>query len=73
MITLYSTGCPKCNVLKSKLNDKKFKYTICEDIEIMKEKNLNSAPYLEVDEKLYNFFEALAWIKEKEGKIEYKY
>ena len=35
-ITLYTTHCPRCVVLESKLKQKDIKYTSCEDIDIMR-------------------------------------
>lgn len=62
MVTLYSTGCPKCKVLKSKLDSKKVEYTIIEDIEVMKNKVFNSLPVLEVDGTIYEFREAVNYV-----------
>lgn len=62
MLTLYSTGCPKCKVLKSKLDSKKIEYTIIEDIEVMKNKGFNSLPVLEVDGTMYEFREAVNYV-----------
>ena len=65
-ITLYSTGCPKCNVLEKKLDNAGIKYNIVSDEDIMIEKGFMSAPMLEVDGKTMNFIEANNWIKEQE-------
>lgn len=62
MVTLYSTGCPKCKVLKSKLDSKKIEYTIIEDIEVMRNKGFNSLPVLEVDGTIYEFREAVNYV-----------
>ena len=62
MVTLYSTGCPKCKVLKSKLDGKQIEYTIIEDIEVMKNKGFNSLPVLEVDGTMYEFREAVNYV-----------
>ena len=62
MLKLYSTGCPKCKVLKSKLDSKKIEYTIIEDIEVMKNKGFNSLPVLEVDGTMYEFREAVNYV-----------
>lgn len=61
-IILYSTHCPKCNVLTKKLEDKKIKYCEVTDINIMTEKGYMSVPILEVDGKSMNFSEANEWI-----------
>lgn len=65
IIVLYSNGCPKCNVLKSKLDEKNIKYEICSDIDIMFGKGFKSVPMLEVDNKIMNYIESLNWIKEQ--------
>lgn len=62
MLKLYSTGCPKCKVLKSKLDSKQIEYTIIEDIEVMKNKGFNSLPVLEVDGTMYEFREAVNYV-----------
>lgn len=62
MLKLYSTGCPKCKVLKSKLDNKQIEYTIIEDMEVMKNKGFNSLPVLEVDGTIYEFKEAVNYV-----------
>ena len=64
MITLYTTHCPKCVVLEKKLNSKNIDFKICDDIDYMLSLNIQQAPYLEVDNKLINFSEAIKWINE---------
>lgn len=63
-IILYSTGCPKCNVLEAKLNSKSIKYEVCRDIEAMQSKGMMTAPNLEVDGKLMGFGDAIKWVRE---------
>ena len=62
-ITLYTTNCPKCKILKQKLNDKNITYDICEDIDIMISKRIMSAPVLEVNGELMNYLNAVDWVK----------
>ena len=47
---LYTTGCSKCKILESKLNDKNIEYNVCEDKEVMKSKGFRSVPVLELDD-----------------------
>lgn len=54
-VTLYSTGCPKCNVLKKKLDNKEISYEYIDDQQLMIDKGFLSAPQLEVDNKYYDF------------------
>ncbi len=61
-IILYSTHCPKCNVLEKKLKQKNIPYEEINDIEIMKEKGYLTAPVLEVDGTSMDFKTASDWI-----------
>lgn len=64
-ITLYSTGCPQCNVLKRKLEAANIEYTLNTDQEEMMNLGFRSAPVLKVDDVYYIFTDALAWLKER--------
>ena len=66
MITLYTTHCPKCKVLENKLNKKNIEYKVCEDIEIIQNKNIISFPALEIDNKILSFRDAVNWVNEQE-------
>ena len=61
-VTLYSTGCPRCNVLKKKLQQKKIEYVEINDVSIMEEKGYLSVPVLEVDDTSMDFKEAVDWV-----------
>lgn len=63
-INFYSTHCPKCKVLETKLKQKGLFYTEINDIDAMLAKGLHSVPYLEIDGKLLNFTEANTWLNE---------
>ena len=62
---LYSTGCPKCKVLKSKLDDKKIDYIVIDDIDEIMSKGIDSVPVLEVNGEMMNFKESMKWVKDK--------
>ena len=65
-IILYEHGCPRCKVLKTKLDQKGIKYQIVNDVEVMKEKGFTEAPKLEVaNGVVMDFKEAVEWIKEQ--------
>ena len=64
-IILYEHGCPRCKVLKTKLDQKGIQYESVNDIEIMKEKGFKEAPKLEVNGVIMDFKEAVDWIKER--------
>lgn len=64
-VILYSTNCPKCKVLESKLNKKGINFTIITDVQEMCNLGMMSAPNLKVDEKIMSFKEAVNWINEQ--------
>lgn len=64
-VILYSTGCPKCNILKKKLADAKIDYKVVEDVDVMVSKGLKEVPWLEVDGNLMNFVDSSKWINER--------
>ena len=64
-VILYSTGCPKCNILKKKLADAKIDYKVVEDVDVMLSKGLKDVPWLEVDGNLMNFADSSKWINER--------
>lgn len=65
MITLYSTGCPQCEILKKKLVAKGISYTENNDEQQMLSMNFTIVPVLEVDGKQMRFSEAVKWINEQ--------
>jgi len=64
-VILYSTHCPKCNVLEKKLQNAGINYVEVNDVDIMVSKGLLSVPNLEVDGKMMDFVQATNWIKEQ--------
>lgn len=65
MVRVYSTHCPKCNVLESKLKQKNIDFEECTDINEMMKKGIQTAPYLEVDNQLMDFGAAIRWVNGK--------
>lgn len=65
MPTLFSTGCPKCIILKKKLSQKGIKYTEVNDTQQMLDMGLKSVPWLEVDGQMMDFNQANQWINEQ--------
>lgn len=63
-VILYTTHCPKCKILKKKLDEKNVTYEICEDVGAMTEKGFLSAPMLEVDDKIMDFKMAVDFVNE---------
>lgn len=64
MITLYSTGCPNCRMLKMRLDKYHVEYTVCENVDEMRSKGISTVPALDVDGHLMNFSESIQYLKE---------
>ena len=64
-VILYEHGCPRCRVLKTKLDQKGIKYENINDVEVMKAKGFQEAPKLEIDGRVMDFKEAVKWIGEQ--------
>lgn len=62
LVILYSTGCPRCNVLTQKLNSKDIQYTVVSDVKEMEKKGIETVPVLEVDGQMLQFKEATDWV-----------
>lgn len=65
-IILYSTGCPKCQVLKNKLKDREIGYTENNNVEEMLRLGVEQVPVLSVDGILYDFRQAIVLINKGE-------
>lgn len=59
---LYSTGCPKCKVLKKKLEERGIAFDEVTDVDAMAELGFESVPVLSVDGTLMDFVSANAWL-----------
>lgn len=65
MPTLYSTHCPKCQILEKKLVQKGIEYVEVNDTQQMLDMGLQSVPWLEVDGQMLDFNQANKWIDEQ--------
>lgn len=65
MIVLYTTGCPKCNVLKKKLDNKGVVYTINNSVEDMTSMGITHVPVLRVGSELLGYMDAINWINNR--------
>ena len=66
MITVYSKpDCPKCYVLKAKLNQKGIEYSEIQDVDKMIEMNILSLPMMDVDGALLTFEKAIEYVNER--------
>lgn len=64
-VILYSTNCPKCKILETKLNKKGISYSVVTDVNMMLEKGFTQAPVLEVNGEVKEFRAANTWVEEQ--------
>ncbi len=62
---LYSTGCPKCEVLKKKLAEKGVQYTENNSVDEMLTLGIEAVPVLNVNDRLLDFKEAVDWVNKQ--------
>lgn len=64
MVELYSTGCPKCNVLKKKLDNANIVYNLNTtfNVEELITQGYDEVPLLKIDDKILRFSEAVDWV-----------
>lgn len=67
MTVLYTTKtCPKCGIVKTKLDNKKIEYTLVDDETILLEKGYDWLPVLEADGVVMNnMLDINAWINKQ--------
>lgn len=63
MIKLYSTNCPKCKVLETKLEQQGIDFLIETDLTKPINMGYMEAPLLEINDEIYNFSQAIKWLK----------
>ena len=64
-IILYEHGCPRCKILKAKLDQKGIKYDTITDMDVMIAKGFQESPKLEVNGVVMGFKDAVDWLKEQ--------
>ena len=65
MNILYSTGCPRCKVLVTKLDSKGISYRVVDDVYEMIRLGTTTVPCLMVDGKLMDFKESVKWVNKQ--------
>lgn len=62
-VILYTTHCPRCQVLEKKMQQKGIEYTVEENIDVMTQLNIKTVPMLQVDcGPLMDFVQANNWV-----------
>ena len=67
LVTVYSTGCPRCKVLLAKLKGIGIEnYTIIDDVDEMKSLGISAVPMMSVNNgPIMNFSSAVDWINKQ--------
>lgn len=65
-IILYTSHCPKCKVLRTKLDNAGITYDVFDDVDKMIEMGMTTVPILCVDGWNMTYSESIKWIKERE-------
>ena len=60
-IILYTTGCPKCRILRQKLDDAGIEFEINTNVDEMVELGFTTVPMLKLYGMYLNFVEAVHW------------
>ena len=60
-IVFYSTGCPRCKVLKRKLEESGITYVENNSVDEMLSLGIRQVPVLKVEDVMMNYTEALKW------------
>lgn len=59
---VYSSNCPKCIILKKKLEQKNINFTESNDFQKLLDVNIKTLPVLEVDNQLLTFNDAVKYV-----------
>ena len=61
-VILYSTHCPRCEILEEKLKSKGIEYKEENSVDVMQQLGIMSVPALKYDDKLLDFGQAIKLI-----------
>lgn len=63
-VIFYTTGCPKCAILKRKLDAAHIPYTENRDVDEMQALGMTEAPALSVGGELMSFGDSVRWVND---------
>lgn len=64
---LYTTNCPRCTVLKAKLQKQNLDFEVVDNIDEMIKIGIKTAPMLKVNNELLDFSAAVKYLKTLEA------
>lgn len=72
MNILYATNCPKCKIIKGRLEYLNIKYKLVDNVDDIKkfnnDNNLKGVPILLIDDHILDFNEAMKYLNIKESR-----
>ena len=63
MITLYSTGCPKCSILEKRLTNDGISFNVSNNIDELINMGFQNAPVLQIDDNFIDYTNAMKLLK----------
>lgn len=69
MVVLYTTGCPRCKILKKKLDEAGIEYTENNNIDEMLSLGISEVPVLKVNGEFLNYNSSIEWLSNREGEV----
>lgn len=69
MVVLYTTGCPRCKILKKKLDEAGIEYTENNNVDEMLSLGISEVPVLKVNGELLNYNSSIEWLSNREGEV----
>lgn len=69
MVVLYTTGCPRCKILKKKLDEAGIEYTENNNVDEMLSLGISEVPVLKVNGELLNYNRSIEWLSNREGEV----
>lgn len=63
-VILFSNDCPRCKILKEKMIDKNIEFEVSDNFDELIQHGLQTAPVLKVNDKYYQFGDAVKLIGE---------
>ena len=61
-VTLFTTHCPKCEVLESKLKAKRIQYLVVDNTDDLIALGFTQSPMLKVSDQTLGFTDAIKWV-----------
>ena len=65
-VTLYTTHCPRCEVLENKLKQKDIGFNVSEEFDRVVERGYRTAPVLQVGDDFLDFGLAIKWVNSQQ-------